>query len=44
MAEAPGVIYGTPQLDSHYQGQGDLRVLPKQFLPPRGRQFQPALR
>ncbi len=44
MAEAPGVIYGTPQLDSHYQGQGDLRVLPKQFLPPRSRQFQPALR
>ena len=44
MAAEPTVLYGTPSIDSHYQGQGELRVLPKQFLPPRTRQFQPALR
>ncbi|MBI2767628.1 MAG: 2'-deoxycytidine 5'-triphosphate deaminase [Chloroflexi bacterium] len=44
MAAEPSVLYGSPSMGSHYQGQGELRILPKQFRPPRSRQFQPALR
>jgi dCTP deaminase len=44
MAAPPKVLYGTQSIDSHYQGQGGLRILPKQFLPPKSRQFQPPLR
>lgn len=44
MAAEPSVLYGARSVDSHYQGQGELRVLPKQFRPPRSREFQPVLR
>jgi dCTP deaminase len=44
MAGEPLVLYGAPTMGSHYQGQGELRILPRQFRPPRTRQLQPALR
>jgi dCTP deaminase len=37
---APAVLYGSANLGSHYQGQADLRVLPRQFRAPRNRQPQ----
>jgi dCTP deaminase len=43
MSRAPRLLYGAAGAGSHYQGQGALRILPRQFRAPRTRVIQPGL-